>query len=229
VKLVLFDIDGTLLLTHGAARRALHAALGAVFGGIGTTDLPFDGKTDPQIVRELMRMDGHDEARIDADLPRAIERYLEELTRELAEPTNTSRLMPGVSDLLETLEARADVVLGLLTGNVEPGARAKLTRVGLSPERFRVGAFGSDHGERPALPAIAQRRAREIVGREFAGADVVIIGDTPADVMCGRGIGARAIAVATGRFTRDELAGYGPAAIFADLTDTAAVIAAIVS
>jgi phosphoglycolate phosphatase len=229
MKLTLFDIDGTLLLTQGAARRALHAALGDVFGGHGPADVPFDGKTDPQIVRELMRLEGHNDTRIDDDLPRAIEAYLLCLTTELAAPGNTSRLMPGVPELLDALEARDDVVLGLLTGNVERGAAAKLARVGLSRERFRVGAFGSDHGERHALPAIAQRRAREMLGVDIAGGDVVIIGDTPADVTCGRGIGARAIAVATGRFPAAELQRHGPAAVFADLTDTAAVVRAIVA
>ncbi len=228
VKLVLFDIDGTILWTDGAGRRAVHAALTEVFGTVGPDGHRFDGKTDPQIVRELMRMDGHDDAAIDERLDASIDSYVANLERELAAPDAVPpRVLPGVVALLDALEARPDVVLGLLTGNVIAGARAKLAAVGIDFARFRVNAFGSDHEHRPELPAIARARAREVLGHEVAGGDVVVIGDTPADIQCGRGIGARAIGVATGRYSVEELAEHAPAAVFTDLTDTAAVVRAV--
>jgi len=227
-KLVLFDIDGTILWTDGAGRRAIHAALTEVFGTTGPASYWFDGKTDRQIVRDLMRLEGHGDAHIDEQMDALLDRYAGYLARELANPDHAApKLYDGVERLLDALEARDDVVLGLLTGNLEVGARAKLRAVGIDPDRFRVNAFGSDHELRPELPAIAQRRAREILGIDVPGAAVVVIGDTPADIECGRGIGARAIAVATGRYGVEELAEHGPAAVFADLTDTAAVVAAI--
>jgi phosphoglycolate phosphatase-like HAD superfamily hydrolase len=137
--------------------------------------------------------------------------------------------MPGVPSLLDALDERDDVALGLLTGNLALGARAKLEAVGIDPDRFLVGAYGSDHELRPELPAIAQRRASEQLGVEIQGRDVVVIGDTPADVQCGRAIGARAIGVATGRFSTEALASHGAVAVFEDLSDTDAVVDAIMS
>jgi phosphoglycolate phosphatase-like HAD superfamily hydrolase len=119
------------------------------------------------------------------------------------------------------------VIVGLLTGNLEEGARAKLRSAGIDPDRFVVGAFGSDHEERGELPAVAQRRALEQLGLHVSGSDVIVIGDTPADIHCGRGVGARAIAVATGHYTMAELREHVPAALFSDLSETADVVRAI--
>ncbi|MFI5230114.1 MAG: HAD family hydrolase [Gemmatimonadales bacterium] len=228
IKLVLFDIDGTILLTDGAGRRAVHRALIEVFGGTGPADHRFDGKTDPQIIRELMRLEGHTDARIDAAMPLVFDRYVALLLEELAAGSVGVRLMPGVCELLDALGARTDVVLGLLTGNLMAGAHAKLRAAGIDPSIFRVGAFGSDHEVRGELPAVAQRRAREELRVEFAGRNVVVIGDTPADIDCGRAIGARAIGVATGHFSVDELRRHQPAAVFAELSPTSEVVRAIV-
>lgn len=229
-RLVLFDIDGTLLTAAGSGRRAIHAALREVFGGVGPADYWFDGKTDPQIVRDLMRSDGHEDAVIDERLPAVLGRYVDRLSVELADPEHRPSLCPGVIPLLDALDGRDDVVVGLLTGNVEAGAAAKLRAVGLDPARFAVGAFGSDHEHRPALPTIAVDRAWARLGLDVRGKGdaVVVIGDTPADVACGSGIGARAIAVATGRYSVDELAACAPAAVFADLSDTESVLASII-
>jgi phosphoglycolate phosphatase len=227
-KLVLFDIDGTLLSAAGSGRRAIHTALREFFGGVGPADYWFDGRTDPQIVRDLMRLDGHDDEVIESRLPAVLARYVDRLSVELADPAHPPAVCPGVFALLERLEADPDVVIGLLTGNVQPGAVAKLQAVGLHPSRFVIGAFGSDHAVRGELPAIAVARAQAQLGVEVTGQAVVVIGDTPADVACGSGIGARAIAVATGRYSVEELAACGPAAVFADLTDTDAVVASIV-
>jgi phosphoglycolate phosphatase len=227
VKLVLFDIDGTLVWTDGAGRRAIHHALVEVFGSIGPADYRFDGKTDPQIVRDLMRVAGHADGHIDDRMQHVFDLYVERLREELRAPGYHPCVLPGVVELLDALESHPDVVLGLLTGNLAEGARAKLKAVGIDPRRFRVGAYGSDHEERPLLPDVARRRLRDDLGIEVVGSDCVIIGDTPADVTCGRAVGARAIGVATGRYSTEELRRHGPAAAFVDLSDTAAVVAEI--
>jgi phosphoglycolate phosphatase len=229
VKLVLFDIDGTLVLTDGAGRRAIHHALTEIFGSTGPADYRFDGKTDPQIVRDLMRFVGHADPHIDDRMPEVFALYVERLREELRAPGYRPRVLPGVFELLDALETYQGVVLGLLTGNLADGARAKLESVGIDPGRFRVGAYGSDHEQRPSLPDVARQRLRDALGIEIAGSDCIIIGDTPADVTCGRAVGARAIGVATGRYSTDELRRHGPIAVFADLSDTAAVVSAIVS
>jgi phosphoglycolate phosphatase len=228
MKLVLFDIDGTLLLSDGAGRRAIMRALDEVFGVTGPTDYHFDGKTDPQIVRELMRMEGLGDEHIDARLAPLFERYVECLHEELRAPGHRPYALPGVPALLDALDDEAGVTLGLLTGNLRRGAEAKLTAVGLDAERFRVGAYGSDHERRPELPAVAIARARSELGMEFRGSHVIVIGDTPADLTCGNGVGARAIGVATGRFSVADLSQHNPLAVFKDLSDTVAVVQAIV-
>jgi phosphoglycolate phosphatase-like HAD superfamily hydrolase len=225
MRLVLFDIDGTLLWSDGAGRRSMTVALTEAAGSAGPAGYRYDGKTDGQIVRDLLAASGMDAARIEAMIPKVIARYLALLADDLRE--RRLRLFPGVADLLDAVEADDELTLGLLTGNVRTGAELKLRAAGVEFARFRVGAFGSDHHERPELPAIAQRRFAETRGVPVAGDRVVVIGDTPADIACGRGIGARAIAVATGHFKVDDLASYAPAAVFASLEDTAAVMRAI--
>jgi phosphoglycolate phosphatase-like HAD superfamily hydrolase len=227
MKLVLFDIDGTILWSDGAGRRAMTEALTHVFGGAGPTEYRYDGKTDLQIVRDLMRLDGHADDAIDAGLEAITARYLEGLERELASAGHHARVLDGIPELLDALEARDDVVLGLLTGNVREGAGLKLRAVGIDPDRFRVSAFGSDHHHRPELPAVAQCRARELLGVDVPACDMVVIGDTPADIECARAAGARSIAVATGRYSVDELASHAPTAVFESLADTGAVIQTI--
>jgi len=227
-RLVLFDIDGTILLTSGAGRRAIVAALAdEVTDTTGFERVRFDGKTDPQIVAELLQTAGHEVER-ESDRVRAVcERYVGLLARELELPTARTTLMPGVPELLDRLEAEPGVVLGLLTGNLAEGAALKLRSGGIAAERFRVGAYGSDSGHRPDLPAIAARRAAPLFGRVPSGAEVVIIGDTPADIACGSDIDARAVAVATGGYTVAELERCGPYAVFEDLRDTDAALQAI--
>ena len=228
MKIALFDIDGTLVWTHGAGRRAMERALGEVLGTSGPPGHRYDGKTDRQIVREVMRAEGFADEAIDARMANVCALYLQELARELDAPDHGAKLLPGVHAVLDALGARDDVILGLLTGNLVFGAERKLRAVGVLPERFVVGAYGSDHEDRSELPAIARERASALLGRTVAGESCVIIGDTPSDVACGRGIGARAIAVATGHYDVAALAACGPAAVFADLTDTEAVVRAIV-
>lgn len=226
-KLILFDIDGTLLLSLGAGRRALVAAMSDDFPGIGAAAerIRFDGKTDPQIVREMLHASGEaaEEARIDAIL----ERYVDFLRRELGKPGHRTDIMPGVMELLDRLEGESTALLGLLTGNVVAGAGLKLESGNIRPERFLLGAYGSDHATRAELPAIAASRAVRHFGRRPTGAEIVIIGDTPADVTCGNGVGARAIGVATGAYTTDDLTAAGAYAAFTDLSDEEGVWKAI--
>lgn len=226
MRLVLFDIDGTLLSASGAGRRAMHRALLEVYGTAGPIDsYDFHGKTDPGIVRDLMRAAGLPPAAVAGGEPDFYARYLEHLEREIGDGRGV-RLYSGVAPLVEALAASERCLVGLLTGNIEGGARLKLRSTGLWP-RFRVGAYGSDDADRTRLPAVAAGRAEALVRRAFRGADLVIVGDTPLDVGCGRAFGAACVAVATGRHTVADLTACGPDHVFADLSDTDRVLAAI--
>lgn len=223
-RLILFDIDGTLLSTRGAAKRAFRRAMLEVYGTTGPIDAhAFDGKTDPQIVRELLELARYEAERIDTGFDALWPTYLRELAVELALPDHETVVLPGVTALLEALAAEsAHALVGLLTGNIEGGARLKLDSARLGP--FRFGAYGSDHERRDALPAVAVRRARHLVGIEFRGRDIVIIGDTPNDVRCGCALDARAVAVATGSHDADTLRAAGAHDVFANFEDTAGVL-----
>jgi phosphoglycolate phosphatase-like HAD superfamily hydrolase len=227
MRLVLFDIDGTLLNSGGVGRASMQVALTETFGSPGDPAYRYDGKTDKQIVRDTMRGEGHSDEHIDSQMTVLIDRYLDGLKEGIESRKFDVRPLPGVLEILDALEARDDVVLGLLTGNVEAGARAKLTAAGIDPDRFRVNAFGSDHEHRPQLPAIAQRRFGETLGRPVAGEKVVVIGDTPADIECGRELGARAIGVASGHYSVADLEKHSPYAVFPSLADTGKVLATI--
>lgn len=226
-RVVLFDIDGTLLASGGVGRRAMEGALLSHFGTAGPSGYRYDGKTDKQIARESMRMAGFSDATIDERMDVLLGEYVARLTETVESGAHGVRVHAGIAALLDALEARDDVLLGLLTGNIAVGAALKLRAAGLRSERFRVGAYGSDHEHRPELPAIAQGRASAHLGYAVQGDSVVIIGDTPADIECGRGIGARAVAVATGHFAVADLQAHGPHAVFADFTDLEASVAAI--
>jgi len=229
MKLVLFDIDGTLLNSGGMGRVSMRRALGMIFGSPGNPSYRYDGKTDKQIVRDVMRLEGHSDDHIDARMEQLIGLYLEGLREGAASGQFNVRPLDGVTEILGALEARDDVVLGLLTGNVEAGARIKLKAAGIDPDRFRVNAFGSDHEHRPELPAIAQRRAGEQLGLDLAGERLVVIGDTPSDIECGRSLGAKAIGVASGHYTVEQLKTHNPYAVFPSLRDTARILDTIVN
>jgi phosphoglycolate phosphatase-like HAD superfamily hydrolase len=227
MRLVLFDIDGTLLSSEGLGKASMQRALEEVFGSPGNPSYRYDGKTDKQIVRDVMRLEGHSDEHIDARMERLILLYLEGLRTGAKSGRFNVRPLKGVVEVLDALEARKDVVLGLLTGNVEPGAKVKLAAAGIDPDRFRVNAFGSDHEHRPQLPAIAQRRASETLGLDIAGERIVVIGDTPADIECGRSLGARSIGVASGHYTVEQLEAHDPYAVFLSLADTQHVVETI--
>jgi phosphoglycolate phosphatase len=226
VRLFLFDVDGTLVTARGAGRLAIGHALASTYGSAGPIEsYDFRGKTDPRIVWDLMRAAGLDDARIEAGLARCFEAYVEELDRLIADGERVT-IMPGVGDLVRALAARDDAVVGLLTGNIEQGARVKLRPTNLWPW-FRVGAFGSDDMDRRRLPAVACERAQRVTGRRFAFEQVTIIGDTPLDVDCARACGAVAVAVATGFHPAEDLRACAPDLFFVDFGDVAASLAVL--
>jgi phosphoglycolate phosphatase-like HAD superfamily hydrolase len=228
-RLVLFDIDGTLLSAGAVARDSILIALERAYDWRAEAPhrdrrrYDFSGKTDPQIVRELVSPAvGAD--RCEEGLPRALELYLAELERRLL--PGTVALKPGIPELLRSLSEKKDVTLGLLTGNLERGARLKLEPPGLN-RYFAFGAYGSDSADRYQLPALAVRRAREACGRSFAGKAVVIVGDSVHDVACGRSLGVRAVAVATGPTASEALAAEGPDELLSDFSDLEKSLVAI--
>jgi phosphoglycolate phosphatase-like HAD superfamily hydrolase len=228
--LVLFDIDGTLLSAGRAARESVLAALEGIYGWKSDADAPrrgrydFSGKTDPQIVRELVSEEvGAD--RCEEHLARALERYLEELSRRLTPEAVIPK--PGIPALLARLASEPRVQLGLLTGNLERGARLKLEPPGFN-RYFPFGAFGSDSADRYTLPAVAVERARGHGGRDYAGKAIVIVGDSVHDVACGRPLGVRSVAVATGPTPAERLAAESPDALLPDFSDVDAALRAIV-
>jgi len=224
-RLVLFDIDGTLLSAGRISARVFGEALLEAFGTTGdAAGFDYSGKTDPQIVRELMKDAGFSDREIEARRPGALEDYRQRLAASI-HPEDVAP-KPGMAPLLDALDAMPEVTLALLTGNLEPTARLKLAPVGAN-RYFPFGAFGSDHEDRYQLPRVAQERARDAVGLAFEGRDIVIVGDSIHDVLCGRELGVRAVAVATGRTSPGRLAEAGPDALLPDFSDTAATVSAI--
>jgi phosphoglycolate phosphatase len=226
VRLFLFDIDGTLVSARGAGRTALQHALMRTYGTAGEIDrYDFRGKTDPRIVFDLMRDVGLADDVIEARMSACFDAYVAQLERQIGDGSRVI-VLPGIADVVRALSARDDALVGLLTGNIEAGARVKLRPTGLFP-LFRVGAYGSDSMDRRRLPAVACERARTVAGREFPFERVTIIGDTPLDVDCARACGAVAVAVATGHHPHDELAACAPDLLFADFSDVACALAAL--
>jgi phosphoglycolate phosphatase-like HAD superfamily hydrolase len=223
-KLVLFDIDGTLVTVGRAARDAFGAALADVYGYDGDLDhYDFSGRTDPQIAAMILGDAGLTSGEIEARLPALWTHYLEGLRRNVG---GRARVLPGIGALLEMLAVDERAVLGLLTGNIEPGARLKLGAAGLN-DYFPFGAFGSDSARREELPPIAVARAAALDGHAFRGRDVVIIGDSIYDVRCGVPHGARTIAIASGKTPRSLLAAEKPDHLFDSAEPRDAIVAAI--
>jgi phosphoglycolate phosphatase-like HAD superfamily hydrolase len=225
-RLVLFDIDGTLVLDDGAARESFAIALRTVYGF--TDDLSwfdFSGKTDPQIAFEVLSHHGWTRDEIGEGLPALWIEYIGGLRQRLTR--ERQRVLDGVHDLLDRLATVPGITLALLTGNIEPGARVKLAPWDLN-RFFGFGAFGSDSSDRTDLPPIAVRRAREETGRRFAPREVVIIGDSIWDVRCGVPHEARTIAVASGKTSAEVLRAEKPDYFFPSLNETERVIQAIV-
>ncbi len=216
-RLILFDIDATLIYTGGAGRRAMTRAFVETFGVENAFDgVPLPGRTDPEILGDAMArcsLNGR------ADLVAAFRAaYFRCLGDELGRLPPSARVLPGVDVLLRRLAARAFLTTGLLTGNYSDTAELKLSRFGLW-RWFRCGAYGEDAVDRPGLVPVARRRADQIGRPVVAPADVIIVGDTPLDIECGKANGARTVAVATGGTPVAALAEAGADLAMDDLSD----------
>lgn len=227
-RLVLFDIDGTLLWPDGAGRESMRAALMRVYGTAGAIDsYKFGGKTDRSTVRNLMEGAGLPPELIWQHFDLFGDVMEEELHRLIAGGHHDVQPCPGAHDLITHLAARDDVVIGLLTGNFRQTAWVKVEAAGFDATLFPVGAYGNEAEERSDLPPIAVSRAGELTGFAFKGRQVVIVGDTVNDVTCGRGIGVRTIALLTGWSTRETLEAVSPDYLLDDLVDQDAMLSAI--
>ena len=207
VRLVLFDIDGTLIRSGGAGVRAFERTFTEVFGFPETTKhLKFSGRTDMSLVREGLTF--HAVEPSEANFRRFFDNYptfLAELLR-----TTKGAVCEGIPELIHQLENAPDKpTLGLLTGNIRRGAELKLRHYGLW-HHFETGAFADDHEDRNCIAAVAQKRGGELAGRTLLGEEVVVIGDTPHDISCGLSIGAKVLAVGTGEFDRTKLLEHKP-------------------
>ncbi len=223
-RLVLLDIDGTLLSTHGVAVEAMLAAYREVYGvSAERNGFRLDGQTELAIAHQLLGGCGLSAAEIERGLPELWREYPRQLKRRLVPEQIT--VFPGVREVLAALAVRDEVVVGLLTGNIEAAARIKLEAAGL--EGFALGAFGEFYRERSELPGVAVAAAEQFCGVRFQGKAISIVGDTPNDILCGRSLGANAIAVATGRYDLEALRAHGPDHLFSDLSGISAVLSAI--
>jgi phosphoglycolate phosphatase-like HAD superfamily hydrolase len=228
--LVLFDVDGTLIDTAGAGRRAIERAFASALGLPRFDSLrwgvPFAGRTDPVILADLARAAAIPDDRFAALRPALDRDYLEHLADEMRASDPRRRIMPGVRALLAALEALPDVHLGLITGNVERGARIKLEPFGLN-RHFAAGGFGSDHADRCTIARLARAAVCRVTGIDFQPARVVVVGDTEHDVACARANGFRAIVTDSGWGDRAAIDALRPDAVFPTLADTALVLRAL--
>lgn len=225
MRLILFDIDGTLISSGGAGTVSLNLAFEQIFSiDNAFRDISMAGKTDTQIVRE-----GLVKHRLPADngiIPEVIAAYLRNLRREITRAKG-KHLKPGIREALEILERERSLFsLGLLTGNIEQGARIKLDPFRLN-DYFPFGAFGSDDEDRNNLLPIAVSRCRALYQREIDFRDCVVVGDTPRDVECAKLYGAFSIAVATGPYPAERLSETGADVVMESLSDTGAFVSAL--
>jgi len=211
----LFDIDGTLLSSGGAGKAAMEAALGSAFGVVEIRGrVPFAGRTDRAIGRDLFRAHGIDESA--ANWQRFVQHYLEHLPACLGR--HPGRVLPGIAGLLDHLRQRQGAVLGLLTGNLQQGARLKLGHYDLA-HHFAFGGYGDHHWDRDDVARDALQRVHEYCNGSLGPEQLWVIGDTPLDVSCARAIGARVAAVATGVHSLAELEAARPDCLLADFSD----------
>src|SRR3989440_9346588 len=214
-RLLLFDIDGTLIHSGGAGVHALKSAFKERFGVADDLhDIEIAGMTDSGIVASILNK--HKIPATNENLSAFLDSYVHFLSLEL--PRRKGKLLPGVLKLLEKLKSRSHLVLALLTGNVSRGARLKLEHDGVW-HFFEFGAFADDHRDRNQLGRFARARAKEKHGREFSAEEIDVIGDTPRDIACGRALGARTIAVATGTWSREKLAEHHPDFLIDDFSN----------
>ena len=225
-RLLLFDIDGTLIRSNGAGRLTLAYALEKLFGTTGPVEsYNMSGKTDPRIITDLLTAAGISGKEVENRLP-AIYELMAEHGQDIFAEKGIAPCV-GVIELLAQLNAREDVLLGLLTGNAQLTAPLKLAAAGIDPLQFKVGAYGSDAMDRNDLPAVGIARANQLTGGQFDGNNTIIIGDTPADILCARAGKATAVAVASGWHSATTLADYQPDHLFDNFGDTGTVLQAL--
>jgi phosphoglycolate phosphatase-like HAD superfamily hydrolase len=218
VKLLLFDIDQTLINTGGAGLRALDRACRKLFGLENAMEgVSPHGKTDPAIVREILRVKRGFHNPHHREISTVLDSYVDFLNEEVRE-SPTYRVLPGIIPLLSELRDRPGVALGLATGNIESGARIKLDRGGLNPY-FAFGGFGSDSEERSELVRRAAEQASAKNGASIAPSDVFVIGDTPLDIQAGVACGFKTVGVATGSYSIDQLLASGATIAVKDLAE----------
>lgn len=220
-KLILFDIDCTLMRTDGAGMRALRRALKSILGELQEDQVLPDGQTDPNIVRQLLHTQGVPENSWSDYERRILQEYPPLLAQEL--DRQRSRLEPGVAELLRHLSSESSFHLGVLTGNLEVTARLKLDLFDLNPT-FPIGAFGSDHADRTQLGPVALARACRHYSSEYPLEHVWIVGDTPNDVAVAKALGGRSLAVATGSWSLAELESCQPDFCLQDLSQLERVL-----
>jgi phosphoglycolate phosphatase-like HAD superfamily hydrolase len=228
VQLILWDIDGTLVTTAGHGRYAFFEAFQAVFGRPVEDDPPvaMGGRTDHSIAIEVMEMGGVEDP--ERHLPAMYDALHEALRARAGAIAAEGGPQPGVAEAISAIDARGGAIQSLLTGNIEPNAHVKLGAFGLDElVEMDIGGYGSDHGVRAELVGIARRKARAKHGVDIPPERVTLIGDTPLDIEAAHASGARAVAVATGPYTVEELEQAGPEAALEDLSDTGAVLAAL--
>lgn len=222
-KLLLFDIDGTLVKTNGAAGKLMVQSIEIEVGSpIQATRDVYLGSTDRLIVKTLLERNGVAVDDVESATDRILSRYAHAVHAALA-PAGTVTPLPGVAELLHRCSQRQDLALGLVTGNIQAGARAKLIPPDLD-RHFHVGAFGDDALDRDLLPPIAVWRAEAFFASTFEPRNTWIIGDTPKDIGCAQANGLRCLAVASGWIGHQELRGHQPDAVLDDLSDTDAVL-----
>ncbi|MCY4538544.1 MAG: HAD hydrolase-like protein [Chloroflexi bacterium] len=217
MKLILFDIDGTLLISRGIGREAKRRAMLETFGEVGDLNQHvFGGKTDWQILADLLAPSG----KTSADIGREMAAYEQVMARHMREIKDNYRAdaIPHAMELVMNLRARADAILGLVTGNTSMTAAIKLEMAGYQREWFAVGAFGNEAAEREKLTRLALERAQTHTARTFDSGDVIVIGDTEADIDAARAIGAVAVAVCTGYTDREQLRDREPDFLLDDLS-----------
>jgi phosphoglycolate phosphatase len=225
MRLVLFDIDGTLITTGRAGMRAYYRAFQSVFGITMDDDvIRPDGKTDPMIARELLAFSNRSDHWCDSSKEALFETYLACLEQEMCDAGDRGliRVLPGVSGFLDLLSTQPDFAVGLVTGNLEKGARIKLEKAGIH-KYFRFGGYGSDSEDRTCLTRIGIERGMEFVAPVPVEA-AFIIGDPPYDIIHGHAAGASVIAVASANYSPAELEAHGPDLLIPDLTPAGEII-----
>ena len=225
MKLILFDLDGTLLTAGGVGRRSTRSALQAVFGSEGNLDRIYPGgRTQEAIFLDTLLDMGYSEEIFREKRVILYQHFLDRFREDIRKGNHQIRALPGAIELVENLVEKDGLTLGIVTGNHSQNARLKLEQAGFQPKHFRVGAYGEQSAHRPDLVPIAQEQAIQLTGRVFSGKSIVVVGDTTRDVLSGKSVGAQTVALTTGTDDREQLEAVDPDHILDNLVDTRAVI-----